>query len=79
MDKVAHCVKIGGKLVYATCSLLEDENENQIEAFLARHDNFKLLPIDENLGIGSPYMRLTPLRNKTDGFFTAVMERTAAD
>ncbi len=75
LDKVAHTVKTGGKLVYATCSLLPEENEQQIEAFLERHPDFELLPLDEAKGLGTPYMRLTPHRHNTDGFFAAVMVR----
>lgn len=77
LDKVANVVKPGGKLIYATCSLLPEENEKQIEAFLARHEGqFDVLP-PENGELGSPYMRLTPLRHGTDGFFTAVLVRKA--
>ncbi len=75
LDKVAGVVKPGGKLVYATCSLLPEENEDQIERFLADHPEFEVAPLDESRGLGSPYMRLTPLRQQTDGFFTAVMVR----
>ncbi len=75
MDKAQHTVKPGGTLVYATCSLLPDENEHQVEAFLKRHDGFELAPIDEALGLGSPCMRLTPHRHNTDGFFAAVLRR----
>ncbi len=75
LDKVAKAVKVGGKLVYATCSLLPDENEKQIENFLKTHEEFEVEPLDEALGLGSPYMRLTPHRHKTDGFFAAVLKR----
>ncbi len=78
MDKAKNAVKPGGKLVYATCSLLPDENENQVAAFLERNSDFEILPIDEALGLGSPYMRLTPKRHKTDGFFAAVLQRKVA-
>ncbi|MGE4313871.1 MAG: RsmB/NOP family class I SAM-dependent RNA methyltransferase [Pseudobdellovibrionaceae bacterium] len=81
MERVAHTVKPGGKLVYATCSLFRAENENQVEAFLARHDEFELLPLQEawpeglTLPCEGPYMRLTPLKHGTDGFFAAVLRR----
>lgn len=75
LDKASPCVKPGGRLVYATCSLLREENEAQVEAFLERHPDFTLEALDESLGLGSPYMRLTPLRHKTDGFFAAVLKR----
>ena len=77
LEKVAKCVKPNGKLVYATCSLLREENENQIEAFLKNHPEFSVLPLEESRGIGSPYMRLTPHRHNTDGFFAAVLQRSA--
>lgn len=81
MDKVAGVVKEGGRLVYATCSILPEENEQQIEKFLVRHPEFKLLPLAEAWpkGLTAPcegnYMRLTPKRHNTDGFFAAVMQR----
>ena len=81
LDKVAHTVKNGGKLVYATCSLLPEENEKQIESFLKRNKEFKLLPLIESWpeGYNPPcegdYMRLTPYQHNTDGFFAAVMIR----
>ena len=78
LDKAAHTVKAGGRLVYATCSLLPEENEAQIEAFLARNKDFEVQPLDEALGLGCPYMRLTPHRHNTDGFFAAVMVRETA-
>lgn len=71
LEKAAKNVKPGGKLVYATCSLLRAENENQIESFLANHPEFELQPVPEELG--SPYMRLSPYRHNTDGFFAAIL------
>ncbi|MGB4058193.1 MAG: RsmB/NOP family class I SAM-dependent RNA methyltransferase, partial [Alphaproteobacteria bacterium] len=77
LDKVAGCVKPGGKLVYATCSLLPAENEDQVTAFLERHPDYKIAPVDETLG--KPFMRLTPLRHNTDGFFAAVLKKEKSD
>jgi len=57
-------VKKGGRLVYATCSLLPEENEKQIESFLKEHTDFKLLPARELVdvhGFGD-YLRMTPPR-----------------
>ena len=73
LDKVAHTLKSGGRLIYATCSLLPEENENQIEAFLKRHEGFEIEVLDKARGLGTPYMRLTPHRHGTDGFFAAVL------
>ena len=75
LEKASPCVKPGGTLVYATCSLLREENEAQVAAFLERHPEFTVAALDESLGLGSPFMRLTPLRHGTDGFFAAVLRR----
>ncbi len=77
IEKAARAVKAGGKLVYATCSLLREENEDQIELFLKNHDDFEIKPVEDHYNIGSPFMRLTPHRHKTDGFFAAVLVRKA--
>lgn len=77
LEKVAKCVKPGGKLVYATCSLLPEENEKQIEKFVAAHPDFTLTP-PENVSDDSGYMRMTPKRHNTDGFFAAVLVRDAS-
>ncbi|ATQ70048.1 MULTISPECIES: RsmB/NOP family class I SAM-dependent RNA methyltransferase [Methylosinus] len=80
-------VRPGGRLVYVTCSLLRDENEAQIAAFLAEHSGFAAVPAEEaaaaaqlpelarfasSLGLG---LRLTPRVSGTDGFFVCVMRR----
>lgn len=75
MDKTASVVKEGGKLVYATCSLLPEENEKQVEAFLERHPEFEIDALDATQNLGHPFLRLTPHRHQTDGFFAAVLKR----
>lgn len=81
LDKVAHTVKPGGRLVYATCSILSQENEDQIKAFLERHKNYMILPLKEAWpeGLDCPcegeLMRLSPYQHNTDGFFAAVLVR----
>jgi 16S rRNA (cytosine967-C5)-methyltransferase len=77
----ARLLKPGGRLVYATCSLLAEENQDIVTAFLAEHDKFKLLNCNNilkqqqiELDTG-PYLQLWPHLNGTDGFFAAVMER----
>jgi 16S rRNA (cytosine967-C5)-methyltransferase len=85
LDSAARLVKPGGRLVYATCSLLREENEGQVARFLAGHAEFALLPIArvwaETIGGEAPVkgdmLRLSPARFGTDGFFVAVMERAA--
>ena len=78
----AALVKPGGRLVYGTCSLLTEENEDIVDEFLARHADFHLVPAGDVLkrqGITIPgtgeYLRLYPHVHDTDGFFAAVMER----
>jgi len=82
LSSTARLVKPGGRLVYATCSLLPDENQMQVERFLAEHPDFKLLPVqqastpDMHLPHTGDYMNLSPARHNTDGFFAAVMQKT---
>jgi 16S rRNA (cytosine967-C5)-methyltransferase len=82
LASAARLVKPGGRLVYATCSLLPQENENQVETFLAAHKDFCLINYSEILkGITpcpDPYLMLTPAQHETDGFFGAVMGREDA-
>ena len=74
----------GGRLVYATCSLLEEENEAQVESFLTRHPGFRVVPVSSvwalaaPLPCADPFLVLTPCRHGTDGFFGAVLERAPA-
>lgn len=72
LTRVADKVKPGGKLVYATCSLFREENEDQVEKFLLDHPDFELRSINENW-IKGDYMRLAPRDYGTDGFFTAIL------
>ncbi len=83
LDAASKLVKPGGKLVYATCSVLPAENERQVEAFLDGHPEFEVVPLKEalvgetlpDLAGESPYLRLSPLKHGTDGFFAAVLRR----
>jgi 16S rRNA (cytosine967-C5)-methyltransferase len=83
LDAAQSLVRIGGRLVYATCSLLEEENEAQVTAFLARHAGFALVPLTRAWTLDSPrpgedpFLSLTPARHGTDGFFAAMLERVA--
>jgi 16S rRNA (cytosine967-C5)-methyltransferase len=91
LASAARLVKPGGRLVYATCSLLAAENGAQVAWFLEAHPGFSLLPIArvwaETVGrmpeagacpTDEPTLRLTPAAHGTDGFFVAVLERQAA-
>lgn len=81
LNAAARMVKPGGRVVYATCSLLQEENEAIVEAFLSANPRFTLVDCDGvfeqqkiDLRTGK-YLRLTPHQHGTDGFFAAVMVR----
>lgn len=81
LDRAAKAVKDGGRLVYATCSVLADENEHQVEQFLARNPDFTAVPLaevwdGEDAPCDGPYMRLTPHQHNTDGFFAAILQKS---
>ncbi|MBU1424660.1 MAG: RsmB/NOP family class I SAM-dependent RNA methyltransferase [Gammaproteobacteria bacterium] len=84
LASAARLLKPGGRLVYATCSLLHEENQGIVQDFLAVHPDFTLLPAGEvlrqqhiALEMGD-YLQLTPQQHNTDGFFAAVLERRGA-
>jgi 16S rRNA (cytosine967-C5)-methyltransferase len=84
LASAARLLKQGGRLVYATCSLLHEENQAIVQAFLDAHPDFTLLPAGEvlrqqhiELAMGD-YLQLTPQLHNTDGFFAAVLERKSA-
>lgn len=66
LDAASAFVKPGGRLVYVTCSVLREENDDRVEGFLAAHAAF--------VPAAAP-VRLDPLSTTTDGFFIAVLER----
>ena len=80
LDGAAPFVTSGGRLIYVTCSLLAEENEARIDAFLARTPGFETIPamgvVDARL-TERGFLRLTPLTAGTDGFFVAVLRRAA--
>jgi len=84
LDDASDLVRPGGRLVYATCSLLPEEDEMQIERFLARHPDFVMRPVPAlwaelrpgvPVPVESDCLALSPARHGTDGFFAAVLER----
>ena len=90
LDSAARMVKSGGRLVYATCSVLPQENEAIAQRFSAAHPEFTPLPVAgllENLKVpqaatlcaggasGTDYLRLWPHVHATDGFFAAVWQK----
>jgi 16S rRNA (cytosine967-C5)-methyltransferase len=78
LDAVAHTVRPGGWLVYATCSLEPEENEEQVDAFLSRHDDFRRDPapgIPAEVLSPSGDLQLLPQRHGVDGAFAARLRR----
>ena len=91
LDRAAQCVKVGGRLVYVTCSVLDDENVQTADAFEAAHPNYDALPIHTLLENSTLYvdhaarltklaktghrLYLTPHTTQTDGFFIAAYTR----
>ncbi len=77
----AKLLRPGGRLVYATCSILAEENENIVNAFLATHADFHRLSAQEVLAAQGitidcgEDMRLSPQKHGTDAFYAAVLER----
>ncbi|CAM4057968.1 RsmB/NOP family class I SAM-dependent RNA methyltransferase [Bordetella tumulicola] len=85
LNGAARCVAPGGRLVYATCSLLAEENEVQVQQFLDSHPDFELQDAAEllasrcpDLNLTGPYVQLRPDVHGTDGFFAAVLQRKKA-
>ena len=76
LDVGASLVRPGGRLVYVTCSLLDREGRDQVDAFLGRHEGWRAerpgLPAGRERGQG---LRLDPAHDETDGFFVARMLR----
>ena len=66
LDKYSQMVKPGGKLVYATCSILPSENENQVKTFLDSHKEFKF--VEDK--------KISPSKSGFDGFYMALLEKT---
>lgn len=81
LARAAKLTKAGGRLIYATCSLLSDENEAIVEAFMQANPDFSLVPANEILAHHhialdtGPYLKLLPHLHGTDGFFAAVFEK----
>jgi 16S rRNA (cytosine967-C5)-methyltransferase len=81
LDGASRLLRAGGRLVYATCSLLNEENDVIVEQFLANHPDFQLVPMSQVLAEQKiplemdQYLKMLPHKHQTDGFFAAVLER----
>ncbi len=85
LASASRLVRPGGRLVYATCSLLQEENEQRIERFVTENPDFAVIDarqvwaelLGDDCPLDGPFMRLTPAKHGTDGFFCAVLQRQA--
>lgn len=83
LEAGARLTRPGGCLLYATCSLLQRENQDVAWAFLADNKNFRLRPVAEALAVAhieglpqtTPFLILLPHQTGTDGFFAALFQR----
>ena len=87
LSSAARLTKPGGRLIYVTCSLLTEENEERVTTLLARRKDYDVVPIagvwrDTVTSLGGSecpetgeFLRLTPEQHGTDGFFVAVLQR----
>lgn len=82
----AQLVKPGGRLIYATCSLLPEEDELQVKRLLEARPEFRVVPLDQAWAEAAlpgtppcpgPFLLLSPAVHGTDGFFCAILERPA--
>ena len=75
-------LKPGGVLVYATCTMMPEENEKVVRAFLKNNPSFEIrrpvLPVDEDFVDGEGFFRTLPHRHGTDGFFAALLVKSGA-
>jgi 16S rRNA (cytosine967-C5)-methyltransferase len=92
LEQAATIAKPGGRIVYVTCSVLAEENNDQVAAFLTRHPDFSVeKPAEVMKGLGeraylfaraalisAEGLLMTPRRTETDGFFVSVLRRQAA-
>jgi 16S rRNA (cytosine967-C5)-methyltransferase len=85
LDDAQGLVMPGGRLIYATCSVLAQENELPVADFLNRHPDFAALDCAQvwrqilatPCPVDGPSLRLSPAATDTDGYFCAVLERRA--
>ena len=89
LDRASRLVKPGGRIAYITCSVLAEENGEQVRAFIARHPEFAVVPPEETAGVlwdkaeafteaamkSTEGWLMTPRRTGTDGFFVSVLKK----
>ena len=76
--------KVGGRIIYITCSVLKEENEELIEKFKKKHPNIKSLNLrklweqkieTKYIGCSDYYLQFSPIASSTDGFFISILEK----
>jgi 16S rRNA (cytosine967-C5)-methyltransferase len=91
LDRAAALTKPGGRIAYITCSVLAEENSDQVRAFIGRYGNFsveKPAQMAQALGeraylfsraalISDEGLLMTPRRTETDGFFVSLLRRSS--
>jgi 16S rRNA (cytosine967-C5)-methyltransferase len=88
LSNAAPLLSVGGRMVYSTCSLEKEENEEVVANFLKNHSEFRLIPLRAEVPRLQPYfhretdwileedfLQTTPARHATDGFFAAILEK----
>lgn len=81
LQAASRLVKPGGRLVYATCSLLLDENQSVINQFLVQNSEYEIVPIPEVINLPNlklkdmHFLELNPVQHDTDGFFACVLRK----
>jgi 16S rRNA (cytosine967-C5)-methyltransferase len=89
LDRASALVKPGGRIAYVTCSVLPSENGDQVRAFIARHPEFSIQPLNETASVlwdkaedfekaalkSAEGWLMTPRRTGTDGFFVSVLKK----
>lgn len=78
LENISNYLKVGGTLVYSTCTILPDENENNVNKFLENHKNFNLVPFSVGeLEVTGGMITLLPHVHHTDGFFIAKLVKVS--
>ena len=69
-------LKVGGEMIYSTCTILPEENEHNVKKFIEENRDFELVPFKVGeLDCPEGYITLLPHVHRTDGFFVAKLKR----
>ena len=75
INNAAELLRPGGSIIYSTCSILSQEDEEVVELFLRDHPNFELEPARDFTELGDQYLKILPCDYHTDGIFAARMKK----